>query len=819
MLKLKQKDTPSKPINPQTKKKLQIVVLAVLVAIGANILLWNQFVQPHNKKVFDAAVAKAADEHQQVVAKFVADMQASLSNASRELAKAKTERQVTDWIFTQQEGFDFKVLLKEQAQYVEQAQLYTSESLAPDRIQQNALSFIDIDMLNKAVKNLPVFPEAVRQTDNGQWLIQWAVPIFDAGDFVSEPSAVLLIKTSTLSLEAVLSKVDNTSLKIDVVQNIGHSGQRTFLSLGNGINQGIQSRKVAMSFWELRVLPSAAFKSENFELPLWMMALMIVVVLLCLAPALWLFTRPEEEEADDPDIQILRDKYRTKALETEEATEAEIETAVEKESPLDIASTEVKITLQTQENAVDVMVNESYAVPDAIFRAYDIRGIVGEELTVELARLIGQSIASEVLAVGNKAIIVGHDARSHSPEFAHHLQQGIISTGCDVIDVGLVPTPLLNFAVIFSDETHSGIVVTASHNPKQYNGFKIIINEKSLQSDGIQTIKQRIVSNDFTHGTTQGEIRTADYKEDYIDTVLADIAVGPEVKVVVDAGNGATSELAPALYRDLGCEVVPLFCEFDGEFPNHNPDPCDVNNLQTLITKVIEENASIGIALDGDGDRLVVVTPKGKVIWPDQLLMIFVKDVVGRNPGCDVVFDIKSTRHLSQLIAGYGGRPVMWKTGHSHIKSKMIETNALLAGEFSGHIFFKERWFGFDDGLYAAARLLEILSLTDETLDELLAELPQSISTPEIKIAIDDSEKATFMKRFIDQSQFEAGEKTLIDGLRVDFAKGWGLVRASNTSPALTLRFEGDSDETIEKLKIIFKRELTKVDSQLQLDF
>jgi len=801
----------AKSKSPRNKQHLQLLLLALLVAIGANLLAWNKLLAPHNEKVFSQAVAQAADTHEQAVAAFIQQTQVDLRNAASQLSDIKTQRQNAEWSFFKNEGFDFKQVLNMQPSHIIDVQLYPAQVLRPDRIEANNLSFIDIDMLNKAMANADVFPEAVKQAGGaGQWLLQWATPVFANAEAIDAPQAVLLVKTSTATLQAVLTNADNSGLKLEISQTIGRSGKQQFLSVGSGSTAGAQNRAVAQSFWQLDVLPSAAFKSQNFEFPLWIMALMAVITLLCLAPVIWLMTRPAKEEKIDADTLLLREKYKQKTnkLDSEET----------RESPLEIAPEE-SVPENTQELAQVASVKRSYAVPDAIFRAYDIRGIVGEELSFELAALIGRSIASEVLAAGDTSVIVGHDARSHSPELAHHLQQGIISTGCHIIDVGLVPTPLLNFAVIFSDQSSSGIVVTASHNPKNYNGFKIIINEKSLQADDMETIKQRIINDDFKHASTPGEITHADFKEDYIDTVLADVAIGSDIKVVVDAANGASSELAPALYKDLGCDVVPLFCEFNGEFPNHDPDPCNADNLQTLIQKVIEEKATAGIALDGDGDRLVVVTPKGRIIWPDQLLMIFVKDVVARNPGCDVVFDIKSTRHLSQLISSYGGRPVMWKTGHSHIKSKMIETNALLAGEFSGHIFFKERWFGFDDGMYAAARLLEILSLSDESLDDLLTDMPKSVSTSEIKVALDDAEKMQFIERLIKESQFESGEKTLIDGLRIDFAKGWGLVRASNTSPALTLRFEGDDEDTIETLKTIFKREINKIDSRLQLDF
>jgi len=798
---LKQKEKAPSATNLQFKKNVQIALLAALVAIGACILVWNLLLKPHNQKVFDAAVATTADEYQQIVTAFVDNVQAELLNAGRQLGQSKSQSQQSIWALTERDDFSLQQSLKTQGNYVVDVQLFSAEALAPDRIDQNPLSYIEIDLLNKAARNVKAFPEAVKQASNGQWLIHWAVPVVNeaAPNFVQ---AALLFKTSTGGLQTALAQAKSASLKIDLLQSIGRSGENVFYSEGTGASNGEQTRDVAGTYWQVKISPSSAFAAKQFEFPLWIMALMLAIVALCVAPVVRVFTQPVVEEPVDPNLQMLRDKYRKKSERDNAAQTPESADAADSDNPFDLGENAQNTMVDTRPEG---MVNESFVVPDNIFRAYDIRGAVGEDLSFDLARLIGQAVASEALSAGEKAMLVAFDARTHSPEFAHHLTQGIISTGCDVINIGLVPTPLLHFATIFNEHTSSGVIVTASHNPKTDNGFKIIIGEKSLKAQDLQTIKQRITGANFVRGEAPGNVSQIDIKEDYIDTILADIAVGPETKIVIDAANGATSELAPALFKDLGCEVVPLYCEFDGEFPNHSPDPCNEQNLQALIKTVVEQNATLGVAFDGDGDRLVVVTPKGQIIWPDQLLMIFVKDVVARNPGCDVVFDIKSTRHLSPLIASYGGRPVMWKTGHSHIKNKMLETDALLAGEFSGHIFFKERWFGFDDGMYATARLLEILSLCDDILDDLLAQLPTSVSTGEIKIAVNDSRKHQFIERLIDESQFESGEKTLIDGMRVDFAKGWGLVRASN--------------KVIEKLKAIFKREINKVDSQLQLDF
>ena len=816
-------NTNSKRLNkkPEANNKVQIIVLALLVAVGLNIVIWNQLIQPHNEKRFEETVTQAASAYQESIAGYIAQTQLALKDAGDQIASIKSLRQQTSWDFFETEGFDLTTTYRGDSAPLISMQLFPVEQLTPERIQQNQLNnqltFIDIDRLNQVMRDTSIFPEAVKQKDNDTWVIHWVTPIFEDGS-LNTLTAILLSKTTISPLTDRLSTISSYPLQVNISQDIGFSGSRTFLTIGEGSSRGQQSQAIIDSAWQVNVLPGDKLWSEIFTVPSWMIGLIIAVLILCFAPAIWLITRPPEEEG--PTVQALYLQEKAK-LDAEKANAAVTVKSNEEESPLEVipenadtADTEMTTVIPTAE-----VVEETYAVPDAIFRAYDIRGLVGEELTLELAYLIGQSVASEALAANDNTIIVGHDARTHSPELAHYLQQGIISTGCNVVDIGLVPTPLLNYAVTTSDKTNSGIIVTASHNPKQDNGFKIIINEKNLLADDIQTLKQRIIHNHFSHAASPGVIEQHHFEENYIETVISDVAVGPEVKVVIDASNGATSQLAPALFDALGCEVVPLFCEFDGEFPNHDPDPCSENNLQPLIEKVIAENATLGIALDGDGDRLVIITPKGQIIWPDQLLMIFATDLVARNPGCDVVYDIKSTRHLSSVIADLGGRPIMWKTGHSNIKQKMRESGALLAGEFSGHIFFKERWFGFDDGMYAAARLLEILSLSDDTLDDMLEQMPTSVSTPEIKIAIDNDEKQTFIKRLIDESYFEDGEKTLIDGLRVDFAKGWGLVRASNTSSALTLRFEGDNEDSITSLKAIFKRELEKIDSQLSLDF
>jgi len=400
---------------------------------------------------------------------------------------------------------------------------------------------------------------------------------------------------------------------------------------------------------------------------------------------------------------------------------------------------------------------------------------------------------------------------------SEQLIEGILSTGCNVINLGMVPTPLLYFATCELSHTNSGVMVTASHNPPEDNGFKIVINGTTLLGEQIQGLKQRIDQQRFLSGG--GNEDFMDLSLPYMERILSDVALAGELSIVLDCGNGVAGDLAPRLFDELGCKVTPLFCDVDGNFPNHPADPSVPANLKLLIAKVKEVNADLGVALDGDGDRLGVVTASGRIIWPDRLLMLLAKDIVARNPGADVIFDVKSSRELNSVVTSYGGRPIMWKSGHSNMKAKMQETDALLGGELSGHIFIKERWFGFDDGLYAAARIMEIMTLREQDLDSIFETFPDLPATPELKIEVDEGRKFELMKKLTQRGDFGDGKLTTIDGLRVDYADGWGLVRASNTSSALTLRFEGQSRESMSRIQERFMEQLLAVDKNLTIPF
>ncbi len=474
------------------------------------------------------------------------------------------------------------------------------------------------------------------------------------------------------------------------------------------------------------------------------------------------------------------------------------------------------LNLAGDSQVMDSAVKGGDGFPHHIFRAYDIRGNAKSELTDELVARIGKAVGTMAGEMDEQTLIIGCDGRKSSPRIKSILIKALMGSGRDIIDIGLVPTPLLYFATCHLN-CKSGIMVTGSHNPGDDNGMKIVLNQKTIAAAGIQDIQERVIQNTFSTGG--GRMIREDVAADYTDEVLSDIAIAMPLKIVIDAGNGVTGNIAPQLFEDLGCEVVPLYCEVDGNFPNRPPDTSDEANLAGLIEAVLREEADFGVAFDGDGDRLAVVTSSGKIVRSDVLLMIFAKDVVSRNPGTDVVFDVKCTRNLTQLITRYGGRPVLWKTGHAFMKEKMAETDALLGGEFSGHMFFSERWYGFDDGMYAAARLTEILSTHGDSLDATIADFPVTVNTPEILIPVAEKDKFALMDKIIQTCNFATGKTNTMDGIRVDFTNGWGLLRASNTSPALTARFEADTQESLDTIKAEFRAQVAQAEPGLELGF
>ena len=455
-------------------------------------------------------------------------------------------------------------------------------------------------------------------------------------------------------------------------------------------------------------------------------------------------------------------------------------------------------------------------ITEDIFRAYDIRGIVENALTPDAVQMIGQAFATQALSQGQKTVVIGRDGRLSSPELAKRLSAGLRAGGCDVVDIGMVPTPVLYYAT-HKLKTGTGIMVTGSHNPPQYNGLKMLIAGDTLYGDGIKALYRMIVEDRLNEGA--GTHTEKDVIPEYLDTIVNDIKLDKPLNIAIDCGNGVAGVCATELFTRLGCNVTELFCDVDGNFPNHHPDPSKPENLADLQNAMKANALDLGLAFDGDGDRVGILDDKQNILWADRQMMLYAADVLKRKPGAQIIFDIKSTTNLAIVIKQLGGEPLMWKTGHSFIKAKMKETGAELAGEMSGHIFFKERWFGFDDGLYSAARMLEIVSQHDEASSAIFEKLPDSINTPELQVNFEEGEHYKFMEKFIAQSSFEDAEMITIDGIRVNYANGWGLVRPSNTTPCLVLRFEANDEDTLNKIQNTFREKMLAVDGSLQLPF
>ncbi len=689
-----------------------------------------------------------------------------------------------------------------------------------ERDSEFPLRFAELDLIQRAEQHKEALPELA--TIGERQFLYWIRPI--PTEPHSDPLGTLMITLNPEEIFSIFSASDLALGEYLLLQQFNGSPPQHLKKLGSGIIGASKQVNVSGSHLQVKFTPSDTLVNIAKEPPtLWLMISgLIAAASLSLT---WFLSKTwvRKEMGGVESLEHLPDV--AKANKQSVADDNTVSNPLfQTQDILDIA------VIGEDENILGLdhssgkknsassrgQMNES-DIPTEIFRSYDIRGLVNSQITPELAQLIGQAVGSEAIDQGERSIVVARDGRTHSDQLTDALIKGILRTGCNVINIGLVPTPLMYFATFHLEDTSSGVMVTASHNPKEYNGFKVVINNRALADEAVTALRSRIIAQQFHQGLGEEIPRTI--IPDYIDRIFSDVALAGNVTLVVDAGNAVPGVVAPQLFEELGCDVIPLFCDLDGEFPNHDPDPTHETNLFALIAKVKETNADLGVAFDGDGDRLVVVTPKGDIIWPDRLLMLFAKDVLSRNPGADVLFDVKCSRQLNQVISSYGGRPIMWKTGHSPMKAKMEETQALLGGEYSGHIFIKDRWYGFDDGIYAMARLLEIITLRDQKIDDIFSAFPQLFTTPELKIKVSEQTKFEVINKITASGDFATGTITTIDGLRVDYTKGWGLVRASNTSPALTLRFEAETAEALEKIQNIFKRELLKVDSNLVIPF
>ncbi len=674
------------------------------------------------------------------------------------------------------------------------------------------IRYTELDMIHRAEKGEKVLPEAA--FIDGKTFIQLAIAVMVKGEELAAGTLLISIKPDEL-IKLLLADGH--------VQLLQQFGQEPGKTLMENAMEGSEYRATATTsnpYWKMHYSMSPlTIERHPVESWRWLATFSITLAFgfiiffagLYVAP---LLAAKKAKKAAQRQASVQAQKKDLLEIDVEKGDEELLDVSHSMSQPLPSIE---EVNLESDESLAKTMPpTANVSLPENIFRDYDIRGLAGNEITDNLAEKIGQAIGSEALDHGETQLIVGRDGRNTSDSYSKKLIQGILNTGCSVVNIGPATTPMMYFACQHFDGINSGVEVTASHNPAEYNGFKVMINGETLFGEAIQKLKQRIQDGNFHQG--KGSEQDYDISEAYTLRILEDIILD-EYKVVVDAGNGIAGSTAPSLLEELGCEVTPLYCDVDGNFPNHTPDPSIEANLTDLVAKVSETGADLGIALDGDGDRLCLITASGRILWPDEILMLLARDVITRNPGCDILYDVKSSRHLGELISSYGGRPVMWKTGHSHMKTKLKQLNAPLGGEFSGHIFFNERWFGFDDGLYAAARVMEIMTLREQSLDDMATAIPTSVTTPELKIAIDENRKFELVKSLSDKGNFDDAKLTKIDGIRADYPHGWGLIRASNTSPALTLRFEADSPDELKNIQDIFRREIEAVDNQLSLPF
>ena len=733
---------------------------------------------------------------------------------------------------------------------------------AQDHNRNAPINFAALDLLQRAESGAQPQPEALQVGQ--RWLLYSATKLSGA-----KSAGSLLIAYDAASVFKGLPVFANNQLQITLQQQFQNAPLQTLYSQGNMPNNGTSySFSTQHPNWTLVLTTPSSFAQQSSLLSALLIAIGLAALFIVCALYFIHITIQRQLRADAQTLSLtIQDWAHGKSIKPLSLNMIELQSFAQnlthnvqatpskqakKTAPIDnddlTAGTDATAlanntknnifnsspTLDTDILDIDILEEDldvfgldqasnslqrttaASDVPSSIFRAYDIRGIVGQTLTTDTAYWIGRAVGSESIANGEPSVVVGRDGRLSGPDMAQALIQGLLDCGCSVTDLGMVPTPVLYFATHVL-EARSGVMVTGSHNPPDYNGFKIVIAGETLANERITALHTRIVNDDLSHGV--GMLENVEMLDTYLEHIRNDIALAKPLRVVVDCGNGVGGVIGPRLLEALGCTVIPLYCEVDGTFPNHHPDPGKPENLVDLIARVKSEQADIGIAFDGDADRLGVVTNSGDIIYPDRLMMLFAKDVVSRNPGADVIFDVKCTRRLSALISGYGGRPIMWKTGHSLIKAKMKETGALLAGEMSGHIFFKERWFGFDDGIYSAARLLEIISLDSRNVDQVFSAFPVSHSTPEITVEVTDENKFAIIERLQREAKWGDASITTLDGVRADYPKGWGLVRASNTTPMLVLRFEGDSPEDLAQIQAVFREQILALEPDINLPF
>lgn len=779
----------------QHKKSLQ-VLLSVTVWLGAGYLIQTQWFAPWGADRIQAAAQHHASQIAGKLQEFFTARAQSIQAFKKEYYQ-KSESH-----------FDNNLLPQASLQFFKPQQLSIGSGQPP-------LNFAMVDLLRRSLKNKVLTPEFFADS-NGKLHLYDAVALEQGALLISQPFSIF---------SRELNKLDLSAGKIQINQKFIDSRPRTLWQPKNMATNTIgytlteAYAPISGSFLQVKFIPSKKFASQYSISPYWSYATTALGLLLSLflifkrGPwdqlAFWnKFSKRRIKEEDGKSIAIdLLDLI-------EDTPKIEKAHSLPKQktapSPAEVSSSEGKPFAETIESAKQLP-NSNF--PRQVFRSYDIRGIANSEINEPFAYQLGRALGTLAQYAGETILVLGRDNRNSSQLLSSCLLEGVLDTGCNAVDLGLVPSPLVYYACAKGHNISSGVMVTASHNSAEYNGFKIVLKGRPLSEDKLERLFELMKAGPFKSGS--GRHRQQDISDHYIDEIYNDAALAGQLHIVIDAGNGAASKLAPRLFQHLGFQVSKLFCSFDGDFPNHPPDPSRPENLQTLIDAVRTENANLGIALDGDGDRVTLISASGRIAWADQLVMLLARDILTRNPGTDVIFDIKSSRALGHVISQCGGRPLMWKTGHAPMRAKMLETGSLLGGELSGHIFIKDRWYGFDDGIYAAVRILEIMALTEQNLDELLESLPQMINTPEILLPVEESKKFELINKLHLEGDFGDADINPLDGLRIEFADGWGLVRASNTGAALTLRFEAESDTALERIRALVDQQLNKIDPSL----
>lgn len=794
------------------KQTAGILCGLLILCLGAGAWYHQRYVVSQSEQALNHAIDSMASTQVDAIGHYIGSLNQDLQRFTSREALSKAIRQqepvtIRSFMSSLEKAFPKAIAIR----------IIPRGTAEIDREHDAPIRFAELDMITRAENHQPITVEAAKIKNRWQFNLLAPIP----QDTNQTPVATLMVTLNQNAIAELLRDASPGSGKFELLQQFGRHPAQLILAKGEASSQESLTKEIPNTLWKLRFSPSqSTVDSANTSL-LPFLSIWFLGTALILSGAFQLCRRQlssrgtgtrtvQEFDQKVREHQLSNGRHMEDILDIEVNADDEdlLGGGYQKSEATDTLPELDQLTEDDEEPAVAI---SDELIPAEVFRAYDIRGLADPYLSPEFVQRLGKALGSEAIDQGEDTLIVARDCRTHSPEICEQLIAGITSTGCHVLDLGIVPTPMLYFACHMISSSNSGVVVTASHNGPKYNGFKMVFNRNTISDQGIQYIKQRMQQEAFASSDKAGSVSQQDISAEYIEQIFSDIALAGDITVVIDAGNGATSEVAPRLFEELGCKVIPLHCEFDGRFPNHAADPSRERNMRDLIKAVKKHRADLGIAFDGDGDRLGVVTPQGKIIWPDRQLMLFAKDIVSRNPGTDVLFDVKCTRQLNSLVSSYGGRPIMWKTGHSLMKAKMAETGALLGGELSGHIFFKERWFGFDDGMYSAARLMEIMSLRDQDLDTIFSSFPELPATPEIKVAVDESEKFQIIEDLISHGHFEDGRLTTIDGLRVDFAHGWGLVRASNTSPALTLRFEANSEEQLEDIQEHFRAEIAKI--------